>query len=230
MTTEIVDNSGPLSRSLLFRQLDIGAQKALLNLCDSRTIKQGQLLFAQGDVGTAFYVVQSGSLEISVLGGSGRKLTLNVMSPGDCFGEIALLDGGKRTATATAIADSKLLVMSKNRFTEAIGSNPSLSSAIIAILCDRIRWISTYFEERALLPFAPRLASRLVILTDRFATEDQQLRISQSDLANFVGASRESVNKTLVSWRDRGWIELGRGCIHIRDRDALHSLSSQDPF
>ncbi|MEM7426723.1 MAG: Crp/Fnr family transcriptional regulator [Pseudomonadota bacterium] len=185
------------------------------------------ILFFQQDPGDAIYVVEHGSIEISIIGESGRKLSLNVMRPPDVFGEIAALDGGPRTATATALEDSALLRLRRNDIIRAISDQPGIALDLIGVLCERLRWVSQQVEDLAMLDIEGRLANRLIILHRKFSDERGRLNLSQSDLADFLGATRESVNKTLQSWKSRSIVDLSRGAIWVLDDAKLAAIAVQ---
>lgn len=188
------------------------------------SIRAGEVLFTQGDPGDAFYVIERGDIEISVHSSDGRKLALDVHRDGEVFGEIALF-GGNRTASATALTDCTLRRIRRSDVLSALRRDPDLALDFIDVLCARLRTVSAKVEERAFLPVPARLASRLLYLDGKIARPDGTLMVSQADLADFVGATRESTAKTLARWRARNWIALSRGSVRILDRDALEDLA-----
>ena len=159
----------------------------------------GTTLFRQGDAGDAFFLVREGEIEISVLSSTGRRLALDVMRKGDVLGEIALF-GGSRTATAIALKPSVLDQVRRSDVLAAMRSSPDLA-----------------------LP--ARLASRLLHLDDKIGDGGGGVPISQADLADFAGATREGVAKILGEWRALGWVSLSRGTVHILNRRALDAVA-----
>ena len=184
----------------------------------------GEVLFSQGDAGDAVYVIERGEIEISVHSLDGRKLALDIQRDGEVFGEIALF-GGNRTAAAAALSDCVLRRIRRRDVMAAVESDPGLALDFIELLCGRLRALSEKLEERSFLPVPVRLANRLVYLDRKFGNGGP-LAISQADLAELVGATREAVAKTLAVWRGRGWIELARGSIRILRRDRLEELGT----
>jgi CRP/FNR family transcriptional regulator, cyclic AMP receptor protein len=172
------------------------------------------------------YVVIAGRVEISVTSVNGHRIALNILAKGDCFGEIGLLDGGARTASAMALEPSRFMIVSRRGYLAAVQQRPSLAMAMIEILCERVRWVSGFLEDQTLLPLMQRLARRLLLLHERFADQTGKLSISQADIADFSGATREAVNKILVAWRQQGWISLGRSSIVVLNRAALADLAN----
>jgi len=189
-------------------------------------LERGETLFAQGDKGDALYLVDSGAIEISVVSPSGQKLWLNVMRPGDFFGEIALVDSKARTASAIALQPSKLGCVRRQVLFDAMRSQTELAFEFIQLLCDRLRWVSDLLEDRAFLPLPVRLARRLLLLADKMGDDRNAILVSQSDLADLVSATREGVAKVLATWRRRGWVDISRVTLRIVDRAALEGVAS----
>jgi CRP-like cAMP-binding protein len=152
---------------------------------------------------------------------------LNIMEPGDTFGEIALLDGRQRTATASATMASELIIITREDFLHLLRSQPQLVSHVVELLCQRIRWTSGLAEESALLTLPARLARRLLSLADLHGHRTPggiELTISQEEIARFLGLSRQIVNQYLQLWKAQGWVNPGRGKILITDEKALRSI------
>ncbi len=188
------------------------------------SLRPGAALFAQGDEADAFYIVDEGEIEISVTSQGGRKLTLDIMTKGEIFGEIGLF-AGRRTATATASGPVRLRRVRRGDLMASIRAEPGLALQFIDMLCARLRVISEKLEERAFLPLPTRLAGRLLHLEAKVGSAEGVVTVSQADLADFAGATREAVAKTLAGWRARGWIALTRGAVRILDRAALEMLA-----
>lgn len=187
-----------------------------------RKLHAGVVLFSEGDQGDALYIVQQGAIEISVHADDGRKLALDILRGGEAFGEIALF-GGNRTATARALEDCALLAIHRADVLESFRHRPDLALQFIDLLCVRLRDLSDKLTERAFRPLPGRLASRLLYL-DVKVGRDGQVAVSQSDLADFVGATREGVAKVLATWRLQNWVALARGSVCILDRAALERI------
>lgn len=212
-----------LKANPFFAGLGDEAIDAIAVLCVLRRLDAGEMLFLKGDPGDALYAVRRGQIRIATGSASGRRLTFNILGPGDVFGEVALLDGRPRTADAVAVEPTELYTVHRRDFFSLLEKRPMVAIRIIELLCERIRWMSAQMEERALLPLETRLAHRLVALSEDYGHD---LHVSQEELAIFVGASRESVNRQLQSWRRRGWVELSRN--RIRVLHPLHLFSAAD--
>ena len=153
------------------------------------------------------------------------------MEPGDAFGEIALLDGQPRTAAATTLAPTELIIIQRDQFLALVQREPKLAVHLIELLCRRVRWTSQQMEDSSLLNVPARLAKRLLSLATshgRPTPDGPQLKLSQEELAQFLGLSRQIVNKHLQTWKKKKWISLGRGSIVIGDERALRTLIRQD--
>lgn len=184
-------------------------------------LEAGASLFQRGDPGDALFAVGSGAIQIETSAADGRGRVLNLMRPGEIFGEIALLDGGERTADASALEPTRLQRLSREAFHQVLDQHPALARHLIEALCRRLRRLSNQAEDSAFLDIAGRLARKALELTNNAAGE---VRISQEELARHIGASRVSVNQHLQTWRARGWVELRRGRIAVLDREALETF------
>lgn len=184
----------------------------------SMSVEAGACLFQRGDPGDALYAIGEGCIQIETSAADGRGRVLNLMRPGDIFGEVAMLDGGERTADASALQDCRLQRLSRDAFLRVLEAHPGLARHLIEALCRRLRRISTQAEDSAFLDIAGRLARRLLELSAEGQTE---VRISQEEMARHIGASRVSVNQHLQGWRARDWVEVRRGRVLLKNRAAL---------
>jgi len=187
------------------------------------SLADGAMLFEQGETADSFFILDEGEIEISVLSPGGRKLALEIMMPGEILGEIGLF-AGRRTASATALGAAKLRRVRRSDLMVALRHEPDLALQMIDLLCARLREVSDKLEDRAFLPLPIRLAKRLLRLEDKLGRSGEAIPVSQSDLADFVGATREAVTKTLSVWRSEEWVALARGSVRILDRTALEEL------
>ena len=219
-----------LRRSPLFRGLPPAALERMVELAAQRSFRSGEIVFSQGDPGDALYAVVTGKIRISAGAADGREIFLNIMEPGDTFGEIALLDGGIRTASATATIASELVSIRREHFLGLVEREPTLALELLRLCGERLRWTSGLLEDAALLDASARLAKRLLSLSQLHGepTKDgATLRISQEDLAAFLGVSRQVVNQYLQGWKGRGWVELGRGTVTVRDVAGLRRAAQE---
>jgi CRP/FNR family transcriptional regulator, cyclic AMP receptor protein len=168
--------------------------------------------------------VLSGTVEVSIYSAAGRKLVANIELPRSLVGEIGALDGGIRTASAFCLTDCTVVSLNRNQLLARLEQNTSLALAMISLLCARLRWISGERTDQALRKIEARLAKRLLLLSGSLAGTDGWIPISQAELAAFLGATRESVNKMLHDWRDRSLISTRRGAIRVVDVDGLRDI------
>jgi|SRR5688572_5873202 CRP/FNR family transcriptional regulator, cyclic AMP receptor protein len=218
-----------LERSPLFRGLAAAPLQRLASLAAQRKFRAGEIVFSQGDPGDALYGVIAGRVRISAGTTDGREIYLNIMQPGDTFGEIALLDGGQRTATATTTDASELVSIRREHFLGLIAQEPALALELLRLCGQRLRWTSGMVEDAALLDVPARLAKRLLSLVQQHGQRSEggvTLRLSQEELASFLGVSRQIVNQYLQGWRARNWVRLGRGVVTVCDESALRNLSA----
>ena len=216
-----------LERNALFRGLSAATLDRIARLALRRTYRKDAVVFSQSDPGDALFGVVTGRVRISASSAGGREVFLNIMEPGDTFGEIALLDGRPRTATASTTAPSDLLVVMREPFLELLGRDSQLTDHLLRLLCARLRWVSGFAEESALLPVTARLARRLLSLAKLHGRETAagtELKVSQDDMAHFLGLSRQIVNQYLQTWKAQHWVDLGRGRIMILDGGALEAV------
>ncbi|MGR3758614.1 Crp/Fnr family transcriptional regulator [Roseobacteraceae bacterium NS-SX3] len=185
----------------------------------------GETLFEQGDTGDALYAIIEGTLEFSTLSAAGRKLSLDRMGPGAVFGEIALFDPGERTATVTAVEPSRLRRLRNRDVLAQVQEQPELAGDLLHLAGQRMRWMSRQLSEQVFLPMPVRLARKLLHLSPG---SSGRVPLSQSELAEYVGATREAVSKTLSGWKRSGVIEISRGSLRILDRNALGVLADPD--
>ena len=219
-----------LLASPLFAAMQPEELDEILKFALDRRVRRGQTIFQRGDEGSSLMAVLRGRVRISSVSGDGKELTLNVINPGEIFGEIALLDGQPRSADAVAIEDSVLLVVDRRYFLPFLRHKEDLCLRLLAVLCSRLRRTSTALEEIALFDLPVRLARVLLKLAEDYGRPSStgtriDLKLSQRDLSNLVAASRESVNKLLRTWRENGTVELEDGFIVLRRPVGLRALT-----
>ncbi len=220
-TSKPPDFAALLRLNPLFAKLGEEAIARIAALCVRRQLSAGEVLFVKGDEGDALYGIRRGQIRIATGTESGKRLTLNVLGPGDLLGEIALLDGRSRTADAIAAEPSELFMVRRQDFLRLLEREPRIAVHLMELLCERVRWISERMEETALLPLEVRLARRIRTLADDFGTD---LHISQEELGILLGVTRESINRQLQQWRREGLVELGRSRIRLLDPERLAML------
>ena len=222
-----------LSRSPLFGRLDEIERKAVADEMRPTAFNAGQVIFSRGDPGKEIFVVTEGRVRISVLTVEGRELSFWHAEPGSVFGEIAALDGGPRTADATAVSVVKAQTLGSAALKRLMEKKPAVAEAAIALLCSRLREADQQLEAIALHPIEVRLArfflaqSRQKAPTQREGRVEVDLGMSQTELALLIGASRPKVNAALVALEDTGAITR-KGTQLSCDLDQLIAVASLD--
>jgi len=221
-----LDKLAPLRNHPLFRQFPPAVIEQLGTYMTLRSLRPGATIFAKGDPGTGLMAVLWGSVKISVATSDGHEAVLNIINPGQVFGEIALLDGQPRTADAVAMTDCELMVIDRRDFIPFLRREPDVALKCIEILCARIRRTSDQVEDLMYVSFPVRLAKALLQLTggDEASAARRTVRITQQELSNIIGMSREGTNKQLRAWQARKWVRLERGGIALTNAEALVKL------
>jgi CRP-like cAMP-binding protein len=193
-----------------------------------QTVKRGTTIFARGDPGNRLFALCSGTVKISAPSPGGRDAVFNLITDGAIFGEIAVLDGLARTADATAITDCSLMTIERRHFISLVHERPDFALKLIQILCGRLRHTTEQLEDVMFLDLPSRLAKTLLQLGEQAKPSPQgcKIALTQRDLADIIGMSRESTNKQLRMWQKRNWIRLERGGILIVAPAALAAIAS----
>ena len=218
-----------LGNHFLFRALSPVELDDLLAYSRVERFRAGDTIFLKGAPGTGMMAVLKGSVRISVPGADGREVILTTFSDGEVFGEIALLDGGERTADAIAASDAELLVIDRRSFLPFLERHPQLAGRLLVALCERLRRTTEQVEDLALLDLPARLAKKLLSLGKAQGRQTAggiriETGLSQGELGNMMGASRESINKQLSRWQRDGVIQLAQGAITVLDPEALERI------
>ena len=169
----------------------------------------------------------SGTVKISTTSADGRSAILNLIGAGEIFGEIAVLDGQARTADATANSNCEIFVIDRREFIPFVKSQPALAMKFIELLCTRLRWTSEQVEQVILQNLPGRLASALLRLTekDKLTPAGRTIAVTQQEISEMVGMTRESINKQLRVWADRKWVRLEHGAIVVLNAEPLQELA-----
>jgi CRP/FNR family transcriptional regulator, cyclic AMP receptor protein len=209
-----------------FADLEPDAFDQLCRYAKHITVKRGATIASKGDPGTSLFAVISGTVKISVSSPDGRNAILNLIGPGEIFGEVALLDGQSRTADAIANTNCELFIIDRRDFIPFVRSQPALAMKLIELLCARLRWTSDQVEQVILQDLPGRLASALLRLTERHKAVQggRTIAITQQEISEMVGMTRESINKQLRAWAGRHWVRLEHGAIVVLKPELLQSL------
>jgi CRP/FNR family transcriptional regulator, cyclic AMP receptor protein len=219
------DKHALLRAHYLFGSLTLQHIDRLSACTVTKTVKRGTNIFSKGDPGTSLCGIRKGTVNISVSTVDGKDAVFNVLGKGAIFGEIALLDGKPRTADATAVTDCELFVIERRDFLPLMREEPEIALRIIETLCSKLRRTTEQAEQLMFLDLPSRLAKALMRLVDADTAglRERKISITQKDLGNIIGMSRESTNKQLRIWRDKKWVRLERNAVVIL---ATHHLSA----
>jgi CRP/FNR family cyclic AMP-dependent transcriptional regulator len=230
---EHIDKRTILERHPLLGELTAAERDQLLTYARVEHYRQGSVIFLKDSPGRGMMAVLRGKVRISASAPDGREIVLNVIEKGQVFGEVALLDGKDRSADALAMEDCDLLVIERRDFVPFVESRPGLALRLIAILCERLRRTTQQVEDVLFLDLPSRLAKKLL---DLAATSGKrtpsglrlEAKLSQREIGNMIGLSRESVNKQLAQWQEDGVIAVEKGVIVLRDEAALRRIVGMD--
>jgi CRP/FNR family transcriptional regulator, cyclic AMP receptor protein len=213
-------------RAPLFQALDDEAASALqLEMTRSR-MERGDVLFHEGDPGDTLYVIAEGKVKLGRTSPDGRENLVAILGPGEMFGELSLFDPGPRTMTATALAETQLLGLKHQSLTALLTGRPEVAKTLLAALAQRLRRTNAHLADLVFTDVPGRVAKALLDLSERFGRPVEggimvSHDLTQEELAQLVGASRETVNKALADFATRGWLRLEARAVLLQDVDRL---------
>lgn len=215
-----------LMQAPLFSALDPESATALRAATSVTRLGKGQVLFHEGERGDRLYVVEDGKVKLGTTSSDGRETLLAVVGPGEMIGELSLFDPGPRTATATALTDTSLRGLGHDALRPWLTGRPEVAEPLLQALARRLRRTNEAMSDLVFSDVPGRVAKALIDLGERFGEpETDGLKVThdmtQEELAQLVGASRETVNKALADFAHRGWIKLESRSVTIRDHDRL---------
>ena len=215
-----------LRRAPLFAVLDDEAATALRASMTRTEIPRGHVLFHEGDPGDRLYVIVEGKIKLGRTSGDGRENLLAILGPGEMFGELSLFDPGPRNATGTAVADTVLVGLGNDDLDAWLRGRPEVARGLLVQLAGRLRKANDVVADLVFSDVPGRVAKALLDLANRFGrTADDGVHVhhdlTQEELAQLVGASRETVNKALADFASRGWLRLEARAVVLLDVDRL---------
>ena len=215
-----------LSQTAFFAETPADVLSAISAQAQIRTLQRGDVLFNEGDIPDALFVVLSGRIAIAIGNKplDSRESMLALMEAGDLFGELGMLDNGPRSAMARAIETSSVLRIAYAPVLEQINSAPNMLWGVIKLLASRLRVMDEVLADSVFLDVTGRTAKRLLELSS--GKDEFVLPVTQEELAGMVGASRERVNKAIASFIRLGWLEQHDRQYKILMRDRLSVRSS----
>ena len=215
-----------LAAAGLFRGVGPEAAEALTSSLTESDYSRGETVFVEGEQGDTLFIVMSGKIKIGRRATDGRENMLSVMGPSDMFGELSLFDPGPRTATATVLTDARLASLAHSSLKPWLRDRPEIAEQLLRVLARRLRRTNDALADLIFTDVPGRVAKALLGLAERFGTpEGDGVRVhhdlTQVELAQLVGASRETVNKALADFSSRGWMRVDSRAVTILDADRL---------
>ena len=216
-----------LSHASLFSALDEDAAAALRATMIPVDLPRGQVLFNEGDPGDRLYVIDEGKIKLGATSGDGRETLLAILGPGEMFGELSLFDPGPRNATAVALTDATLLGVGHPDLEPWLTGRPEVAASLLGALARRLRRTNEAMADLVFSDVPGRVAKALLDLAAKFGVPgpDGSVHVvhdlTQEELAQLVGASRETVNKALADFQNRGWLRLEQRGVDLVDLERL---------
>lgn len=210
----------------LLKVLDKAELAELLGQARESKAKKGEALIRQGDEGNALLILIEGQARVTVYSANGREIVLEYAGPGTVLGEIALLDGGVRTASVIAMGPVRYLTLPRTLFEHVIASNHRIALRLMKELASRLRRANQTIETDRAYAAGPRLARFLIRLANDGPDDGNAvIRLSQTELSMFAGISRENINRQLSLWQQDGMVTIEHGGVTILDREALEDVA-----
>lgn len=221
---------GLLQKVPLFAGLAAEQLEALVDAATTRRLAAREELFHKGDPAAQVYVVASGRLKVVTTSAEGDEVLLAILDEGEVVGELPMLTGGRRTASVVALEPSELLVLARRDFLHFLRERPEAAIELMVVLAERLVRITEFAEDTLFLALPARLAKKLLHLAERYGEPGAggiriDLRLSQGELADLVGTTRESVNKQMRAWTGDGVVRMERGEVTILDPDRLERFA-----
>ncbi len=215
-----------LARAGIFQGVSPDAVAALVRQLEPVTFRRGEVVFAEGEPGDTLYIITAGKVKIGRKSVDGRESLITLMGPSDMFGELAIFDPGPRTSSVTALTEVKTVVMSRTVLRSWIADRPEIAEQLLRVLARRLRRTNDNLSDLIFTDVPGRVAKQLLYLAQRFGSRDgTALRVdhelTQEEIAQLVGSSRETVNKALSDFAQRGWIRVQGRSILIDNAERL---------
>jgi len=221
-----------LSQSFLFDGLPSRRLSAALKNCQCLRLPEKKEVYRRGEAGKEMCIVLSGGVKVSTLSADGKEIIFDLLSEGDFFGELSLLDGKPRTATVTTLVPSVLVILERDFLMSFLEDNPTTAIRLLHSLAHRLRAVDKFLEEVFFFDSETRLAKRVIALKDIYGKANGkpaqfELKVSQQEIASLVGITRERVNKHLKKWERAGIVSMKQGRLTIQNLPLLQELASE---
>lgn len=219
-------NHDVVRKAPLFAALDDETADSLIASMTPQHMERGDVLFREGDSGDRLYVIGEGKIKLGRSSPDGRENLLAILGPGEMFGELSLFDPGPRTATATAVAETQIVGFTHEQLKSFLSERPGVGTTLLAALARRLRRTNESLADLVFTDVPGRVAKALLDLAERFGRPVEggvmvSHDLTQEELAQLVGASRETVNKALADFATRGWLKLEARAVLVQDMERL---------
>ncbi|MCS6861551.1 MAG: Crp/Fnr family transcriptional regulator [Abditibacteriales bacterium] len=212
----------------LFMDLSEEQRQLIAQRMRTRRFRAGETIFYKDEPGSTLYIIVSGKVKIHALRGDGEEFIYDILGPNEFFGELSLFDGKERSADATAMEDTTTLLLEREHLLECIERNPHIAIHLLQVVGGRLRDADGLIQALTSLDVYGRVLKVLIDLAQEYGVDTERgrsiaLNLTQSDLAGYVGSTRETVNKALSYYRKKGYLNVVRRQILIRDLRALQT-------
>jgi len=216
-----------LQKVPLFTQLSPPELDRVAEITRERSYPRNSVILFEDDPGDALYIVAKGQVKVVLIGEDGREVILSVLGEGEFFGEMALIDDEPRSAHVIAMEDSTLLVLRREDFQSILRQTPSIALALLKELSRRLRRVDEKVGSLVLLDVNGRVAQLLLDLADEAGSDRITRRLTHHTIAQMIGSSRETVSRTMREFVDKGYVEVSRREIVVKDRGALAAAAGR---
>lgn len=225
----VLDIKQSLQNVPLFSDLDSAELEQLAGLCRHRSMPKGNVIFYEDDPGTSCYIIVSGKVKIVVTADDGREHILGVLQENDFFGEMSLIDGQSRSASAVVVEDAQMLMIQRDEFLKLLRSNPDIALKLLVTLSHRLRIADRNMESLAFLSAPGRVARLMLELAKEHGQQTAEgvtfsHTMTRQELASLAGTSRETLTRVLMDYQDRGLIHLDKNRLTIKNEAKLKEM------
>ena len=215
-----------INRIPIFEGLEDAHAEKIESISQIRSFHKDEVIFSEGDPANGFYIVETGKVKIFKLSFDGKEQILHIYGPGNPFGEVPVFEGKSFPAYATAIQNSRLIFLERNRFVQVLSQTPSLAMSMLGMLSKKLREFTVQIENLSLKEVPARLASYILTLSAEQENEDKvALPLSKAQLANLIGTTPETLSRMLKKLSDEGYISVEARNISILDKEGLSDYS-----
>lgn len=219
-----------LKETILFQDLEPVELEAIASIARKRQVPKGSILFYVDDPGNACYIVIDGKVKIVVNSGDGREHILGILGLSDLFGEMSLIDGQPRSATAIAVEETSVLTIQREEFMRILADHPGIAMKLLIVLSRRLRLTDAHVESLAFLSAPGRVARLLLQLASESGERNDEgklvfsSRMTRQEMANLTGTSRETFTRVLMDYQDRGLVAIDRNQFILHNEPKLKEL------